>query len=301
MFNLNSYKVVEENLLRVKGEEFQVEDTTTGEIYVTEKTYIDKLFDEMGYKNLNVIKIIAKFAGKFVTEIGQLKKSKVFVDPTTSSFIVANPDAVSALDKLDSELVGDGFSVTMENSNRCLANKEYLISSPNRTYFSIRVNLSKETVEILSLHINEAGITDGIMYEGEYKLMDYGVVDSIMTLLNSNINAAAYVRPDEKVSLHEYVELLKGMGLAKLNRRTNIVHLTDTGSAIAGSVMGEDIAEKVSDYNAFNWLKRHLTDSGKTYGECFTFASQFPEISPWNIHEFYSNNINEANDFTLLK
>lgn len=301
MFNTNNYIMISETMLRVHGTEFSVEDISNGKIYLTTKDYINKLFEEMGYRNLNVIKILEEFAGKFITDIGALKKSKIFVSESESSFLITNPESFMTLVNLENTLVAQGFKKISENSASCLDDKEFLIQSPKGICFSIRVNLDEEKIEVLSLHINESGITDGVMYEGEYKLTDYDVVNSIMVTLNSDVDASALVRPDEIVSLYEYIELLKNLGLAKLNRRTNIVHMTDEGLAVSETALGEDIESSIGDYNAHSWLKRHIVSSGKTFGDCIIFASNFPEVSPWRVHEFYSGNIRETNDFALLK
>lgn len=300
MFNLNNYRMVPENTLQVYGTEFAVKDITTGAVYVSNKAYTNKLFDEMGYRNLTVIKILKEFAGKIITDIGNLTKSKIYVNDTDHSFCVANPEAFVNLENLGATLTASGFTKVAERTNPSVYNQEVIVQSPSGIYFSIKANLADENVEILSLHINEMGITDGMLYEGDFNLIEYGVVNSAMITLNSPVDASATVHPDEVVSLHEYVELLKGLGLAKLNRRTNIVHLTEEGMAIAESAIGADVEPAVSDYNAKSWLKRHILSSGKTFAECCEFASQFQNISPWNIHEFYSNNVNGTNDFALL-
>ncbi len=212
MFNLNDHLFISETMLRVHGTEFMVEDVSTGKVYITTKDYINKLFDEMGYRNLNVIKILEEFAGKFITDIGSLKKSKIYINNNENSFFVADPNSVATLGSLESLLVEAGFQFISGGTYHCLNNQEFLIKSPKGICFSLKVDLAEEKVELLSLHINETGVTDGVMYEGEYKLNDYDVINSIMITLNSDIDASALVKPGETVSLHEYVELLKGLG-----------------------------------------------------------------------------------------
>ena len=65
MATYNFTKLNEENVT-VQGRDFLIEDKTTGKVYVTDKKYIDKLFDEMGYRNLNVIKVLEEYAVKYI-------------------------------------------------------------------------------------------------------------------------------------------------------------------------------------------------------------------------------------------
>lgn len=104
-----SYKInlkeLDPNDVYVTGNQMTIEEKTTGRVFLTDKKYMDKLFDKMGYRNLNVINILEEYANKRITEVADLKGFSIFVDETTDSFIVAQSDSVIWINNLINFLV----------------------------------------------------------------------------------------------------------------------------------------------------------------------------------------------------
>ncbi len=238
----------------VLGTNLAIEKRTTGEIYLSDKKYLDKLFKEIGFKNLNVIKILEEYAGKIVSDIGELTLSSLYLDEDKSEFIVSSSTAVDLIEDLiktinaaeDIELVG-------KNYTEYHMWDEYFIKTKTNS-FVMYVNLLKEQIQLYAVQYDGDCIT-GISDEGLYNISEIGTVD-IIGALNANINLDGYFNLDATISYEEYAGFLASIGnLLKKRKKYVLIDELDENP---------EIEEFLYKYNSFSWLRRHIEKSGYT-------------------------------------
>ena len=93
-YNLN-LKEINTDSVEIQGTEMAIVDKETGEVFLTSRKYMDKLFGAAGYKNLNVVKILEEYAGKSVSSIGSVDPYKIYVNDLTGTFILASDPMIS--------------------------------------------------------------------------------------------------------------------------------------------------------------------------------------------------------------
>ena len=298
---------VDGSLLKIHGRNLEVEDRTTGKIYISNKKYVDKLFNEMGYRNLSVIKILEDYAGKVISEIGTLHESGIFLDEDKDSFIVTSPDSIDRLNDIFALLEKKGFvevPAYYKEFDSCHYFDQYLFKSPVKEglYFAVYPSLATETVRVLSVAMNgTTGIISGILDEGDFDLRDAGVVRDIFVTLESNIDATAGIDYDQELSVNEYVDLLCTAGYVKKKWRGKCA-LTEDFSDELKSILGPADGA-VDDYNIMTWIQKRINSSGVTFQDAYMVFSPMASVSKfsiWDIKDFYTKNAKEETDLFLL-
>ena len=293
-----NFKQLDPKTTTVTGREYSIEDRTTGQVYITRKEYINKLFDEMGYRNLGVINILEEFAGKIITEIGSLSSSKLWVDDL-DSFIVCSESAKNNFNKLFEEFDARGFIVhDSRKLDPYMYWDEYTIESPKGVKFALYVSMYWETVSLLTLHYDDSNILDGIINEGDWKLNEPSFISDIFVTLNSNINASVGIDPLQEMSLNEYVNMFITLGYLK-TKRGGKCYVTDEGEQMQDILA--DFGSISDEYNASNELKRRITTSGATFKDAYSMISQSTSVTPWQVREFYITNSNGKSDLMLVE
>ena len=294
------FKLLSPLTTTVTGRDYSIEDKTTGRVFITRKEYINKLFDEMGYRNLGVINILEEFAGKIISEVGSLRSSSLWIDDMTDSFIVCSETAKNNFDKLFDEFDIRGFTVLdSRKMDPYMYWDEYTIESPKGIKFVIYISMYWETVSILTTHETDKHVLDGILNEGDWKLNEPSFINDIFVTLNSNIDASVGISPRQEMSLNEYVSLLTTLGYLKI-KRGGKCYITDEGEQMQDIIA--DFINVSDEYNMSNDLKRRITPSGVTFNEAYELISQNLMTVPyWTVKEFYTSNSNGKSDLMLIE
>lgn len=284
----------------VQGRAFAIEDRETGRVFLTNKNYIDKLFDEMGYRNLNVIKVLEDFAGQVITDVGKLATSQLYIDEITDSFVVVSPESLKKLEDLFGEFKDKGFEVISENIYDTYHYwDQYVIKSSTGTQFAVYVDLCDEYVHVLSLSFDKQGCLNGLINEGKYKLEDDDFIQSLTTLMSNPIDASVGVDPDQFLSMREYVELLELLGY--VNKKKKKYFLTEDGENAQNSGYISDLEAAVEEYNVESWLQRCINSSRVEYKKAFKLVSdRLDRVTYWQIRNLYTDNACEKSDMFAL-
>lgn len=285
--------------LTVQGEQLALEDRKTGKVYITTKPYINKLFAEMGYRSLNVVSILKEFAGKIISDVGQLKIMKIYSDEENSSCLVATENAIKWTKEISDFLDEKGFTfVSSQSINTCRTRDEYIIKSPNGTYFAIDIDFVYETATLYSM--NDINSKVKILPEGTYELGNELSVDDIKATLLSKINLSTIFDPTTPLSVAEYIEFLSKLGLVKKGRKQWSITELGEEEMLTGTVPYMDI--NVDQINVLSWLRSHIESSGVTFDDmCQILTYRLDSIFVSNFAEYYLKNTNEQLDYFLAK
>lgn len=303
MENKLYFKKLDPTRTTVQGREFAIEDRETGKVYITSKPYIDKLFSEMGYRNLGVIKILEDFASKYISDIGSLNRSEIFVDETTDSFVVASDKAVTWINDMFDKFESKGFEVTeVRHYDPYYYWDQFTVKSSTGTSFAIYVDLCDEYVQVLSLKFDDKDVLRGVINEGKYRFEEDGSLDSLINLMSFPIEADAENTPSQELSIREYVELLETLGLvAKKKKKYYFTEIGEDFKVRKG--ISDFLEDIVAEYNIMSWIQRHI----KTIPGKFTFSDACELITPflsqvrfWDVKDFYVSNAKETSDIFAL-
>lgn len=278
----------------VNGTDMSIEDKVTGKVYVTLKGYMDKLFKEMGYKNLNVIKILEEFAGKFITDIGSLTNSKIFVDDSDSSFVVTSANAVDWVTDLFDRFEIEGVKLVRSSStNTCHIWDEYEVEL-NGNRFAIYIDYLDEYARVYSLSYDDNGVLTGLVNEGDYNFSEDDSVNSLMLLISSPVDISILYQPDIELSCAEYLDVLCLAGILKLKRKKYV--LTEKGEGL--DTIKNGYYEKVVDsFSDMSWIQKHIKGSGKTFFDgCKILTENLADLRFYDLKDFYSSNEKEKSD-----
>lgn len=286
---------------KLVGTEMSIEDRETGRIYLTSKVYMDKLFKLMGYKNLNVIKILEEYAGKFVSDVGDLKDCALYVDDITDSFIVADKNSIGWVTRLLQYLETRGYKVLKSNRyDTYYYWDELIVKTPLDNYFALYIDLADDQLYVLAMDYNEeTKKLTGVSNEGKYQLSDDTSFDSLVTLMTSKIDISYDFTPDQKLSIYEYVELLRTLGYVK--KRKKGYFKTDESDEILDYVGNLD--QILDDINCMSWLQQRITEVpnlAKFKDACDLISINLDKVTVWRVKDFYINNAKEWSDFFAL-
>lgn len=296
MKSFNLKKIDEQNVI-IQGRDLSIEDRETGKVYITSKAYIDKLFNEIGYKNLNVIKTLEDYAGKYITEVGRLSTSSIFVDEDKGSFIVTSQNVIDRLNEMFIELNTKGFElIEIREYDNTYFWDQYLLKSPSGVCFAAYLDLADEEIYLLSLDYKNNKL-HGMINEGKYDMSAEDFINQIITIMMSPINASAMMNYSQTLSIDEYIDLLSRLGYVKKKRK--IVTLLDKGEACKDD-LGQ-IDQIIDDYNISTWIQRHVKDSGIPFSKvCDLISDNLIDITFWNVRDLFSRNMNEKSDMFAL-
>ena len=296
MYDLKELKL---DRITVQGTEMALEDKVTGKVYVSNKEYMDKLFKEMGYKNLNVIKILEEYAGKFVSDIGSLTNSSVFVDETDSSFVVTSEKAVNWITDLFDRLEINKIKVLRSNTtSTCHIWDEFEVESSTGSRFAIYIDYLDEYARVFSLSYDKDGTLTGVVNEGKYEFSEEDSLESLIILLTSPVDISILYQPEVELSLAEYLDLLCKVGIYRVKRKRLV--LTEKGESLDVVKNGyyEGLLDSVADQS---WIQRHIKGSGKTFADgCRLITENLIDLRFWDLRDYYSANEKESSDVFAL-
>lgn len=287
------------DFLTVQGEQLALEDRKTGKVYITTKPYINKLFAEMGYRSLNVVNILKEFAGKVISDVGELKTAKIYADELNNSCLIATEQAVNWTRDLSAFLDEKGFSIIKsQTKDTCRTCDEYIIKSPNGTYFAIDVDLTYETASLFSM--NDIDTKIKVLPEGTYDLGNELSIDDIKATLLSKINLSTIFDTSVPLSVAEYVDFLSKLGYVRKGRKQWSITELGEEEMLAGLTPMIDI--NIDQINVLSWIKSHIESSGVTFDNmCQMLTYRLDSIFISKFAEFYLKNTNEQLDYFLTK
>ena len=297
-YKLNLVEVDSESA-SVTGAEFAIENKENGCVYITTKPYIDKLFKLMGYRSLSVVKILEEYAGKTVSQIGDLKDNKIFTDDTTQSFVVADPKSVKWVNDLLTFFKDNGVEVDGRRADTCYYWDQLTVKMPSGAKFAIYVDLCDDYVQVFALDYDGSVLT-GLIDEGKYSTLEGDEsLTSLITLLMSPVNISSEFTPNQKLSLHEYVELLKSLGYVSKKRKK--VYKTDTAEEVIGYIGNLD--DVLDEYNSSSWIQHHTKEcpNHATFADgCVLISLNLDNLTFWKFRQYYMSNARELSDFFAL-
>lgn len=301
--SINKFTKLDPAFATLKGSNLAIEDRTTGKVYITNKPNIDKLFSKIGYKNLNVIKILEEFAGKYISEIGKLNDCSIYLEESTGSFIVTSDNAISWLDDMYRVFSNNHIGlVNYHRSDSCYTWDELIVKSPTKAnaYFDICINLVEEYAQVLSMDYDEETLTlKGLKNEGYFRFNDISSLNDLVDLIKNPVDMTYDFHPDIQLSIDEYVHVLADLGFVQIQRGGK-AHLTDDGEEIKNDL--GNIDNVLDDYNLMNWLQRKIKPIN---GYDFRYLTElislyYDRITPWKVKDYYINNSKETSDICLV-
>lgn len=297
---LNLKLLAPENAV-VIGPDLAIKSKIDGYIYLTSKKYIDKLFKLMGYKNLNVIKILEEYANKTVRDIGDLCTNNIYIDNITDSFIITTDKAIKWSIKFYETLSEKGYTIISERvQDSYYSHDEVIVESPTGTRFAIYFDFLKEKADVMALHYTEDGVLDGAISEGDYLFDDGDVsLNSLFILMDNPVDISYYFKPEEHLSIFEVTELLRTLGYVKFKKKKNIYNMMDIVEE--NSELYFFIETILSQANGMSWINKHITDSEVTFIKGCSLISDRPDIPIWSFKLYFEQNANEKNDLAELK
>lgn len=299
MYKLNLVEL-ESNSAAVTGSELAIENRENGTIYLTTKPYIDKLFKLMGYRSLGVIKILEEYAGKTISEVGDLKDERIFVDDTTQSFVVTNPESIKWVNSLLSFFKDNDFEVEGRRSDTCYYWDQLLVKTPGGNSFAVYIDLCDNYVQVLALNFDGSVLT-GLVDEGKYSTLDgESSLISLITLITNPIDISSEFHLDQKLSIFEYVDLLKSLGYVSKKRKK--FYKNDTAEEIIQYT--GDLDNLLDECNYMSWIQQRINESPNraTFRDaCVLISLNLDNLTFWSFRNFYMSNSRETSDMFALK
>lgn len=283
----------------VTGKELAIENKENGTIYLTTKPYIDKLFKLMGYKSLSVIKILEEYAGMSVSEVGDLKEERLYIDDTTQSFVVTHPDSVKWVNEMLTFFKDNGFGVEGRRADSCYYWDQLLVITPSGNKFAIYIDLCDNYVHALALNF-DGGVLTGLIDEGQFSTLEGDdSLKSLIVLMSNQIDISSEFHPNQKLSIFEYVDLLRSLGYVSKKRKK--CYKTDNADEVIGYIGDLDFV--LDEFNYMSWLQQHVKESpnGATFADaCVLISLNLDNLTYWKFRQFYMSNSREQSDMFAL-
>ena len=304
---MNTYKLnlreLNPEFTKVTGPDMTIENKEDGKVYITCKPYIDKLFKLMGFKSLGVIKILEEYAGRYISDIGDLGDRKLYVDDVTDSFVVTTSQSIEWVNNMIKYLNDHNYEIVeVRRPDPYYYWDQLTIKSPTGSKFALYIDLADEYVQVLSLAYDKSDCTKliGIINEGNYKFSDGdSSLTSLVTLISNPVDVSYNFKLDQKLSINEYVELLKLLGYVSKKKKN--YYKTDESAEIEGYAGNLDSI--LDDFNSMSWLQRRITEvpnCAKFEDACTLISINLKDITFWKVKDFYYNNASEKSDFFAL-
>lgn len=256
------------------GTDYTIEDRTNGMLYVTSKAYMNKLLSIMGYRNVNVLKILNEFAGKIVSDIGTIEGYKIYVNNATSSFIVVSDDAVEWYENFTDQDYIDRVSIINYDN---LLTWDQINPNPENG-FSFNLDMVGEKMYLLSYSISD-GVIIAIGDEGSYDMKDPDSLDILNSIVELGSLTSSRPDPDKTMlSIEETMSLITKLGYTKKRRH---------GYVMTGKMSPNfNVEELVIKYNSNKWIARRILD-GITLQDAYKTISEEPEVRLWDFKDLY--------------
>lgn len=285
----------------VQGVEMAVVNKENGTVYLTTKPYIDKLFSLMGYKNLNVIKILEEYAGKTISSIGNLEPYQIYIDDLSDSFVVATRKTIEWVTAMINFLESSQFTFeSIKRYDTCYYWDQIVVTNRFGSKFAIYVDLCDEYVRVLSLKYDDKGVLVGVVNEDKYSFEDgQDSFDSFKLMVSGNVDISSYFTLDEPLSIYEYLGLLRS--LHYVGSRKGKFYKLDESEEITETVGNLDAI--IDLYNDMSWIQRRINktpDEKDFYDACTLITMNLDDHTIWSFVDFYSNNQHERSDMFAL-
>lgn len=282
----------------VIGPEYAIKTKEDGRIFITSKKFIDKLFDIMGYKSLYVIKILEEYAGKTISDIGDLGETSLYINETDDSFFVASNVAVDWCNHVLQRLEDTGFNIvsTLQEDNY-FTSYQVIVKSSDDCYFAIYFDLLKEVATCYALQYEDDMTLIGLSYEGDYDMI--GGVDTINEMfvcLGAVVDLTSVFNKEIKLSEYEFVELLTTLGYIKKKRKKLV--LTELGED--DSTVTSLCEQAIDDLSVHSWIQQHINFSMYTFYDCCKLITARPDLQVKCFKDFFNANQYETSDYFAL-
>lgn len=295
-------KELDPSSAEIQGVELALVNKEDSSVYLSSKSYVDKLFKLIGYKSLGVIKILEEYAGKTVSSIGNLDTHKIYIDDITESFVVTTPQAVEWVRAMNRFLGESTFNISsVKRPDTYYYWDQIVITNSFGSQFVIYVDLCDEYVQVLAISYDDQGVLVGVANEGKYEFSEgQSSFDSFKVTISGNVDVSKAFKLDQTLSVHEYVEMLKKLGY--VGKKKKRYYVTDKADEVVDYVGNLEII--VDDCNDMTWIQRRVneTPDQRTFKDvCQLISLSINKSTYWNFLDFYSKNYREDSDMFNLK
>lgn len=299
--SITKYRKVSPDHITVSGKDLTIEDRETGRLYVSKKAYLDKLFKEMGYKNLNVIKIIDEFAGKVVSEIGSLTNSSIYLNDLDETFIVVSDTAVNWINNLYSYMDSHDYEVLdLLEKDPYMSKVQIRVKSNTGTIFMLYPNFVKEEMNVYSTCYSKEGVLVGLLKEDTYKFAQEDTLKSLTTLMDNPIDIGFLYDYKQCYSIRETMEFLHKLNYVKSIRKTGLMALTDLAEEYLKS-REFDFEELIEEFNSMTWIQRVINSTSYTLLDLsLILHDNIDRVYYEDFSEFFSKNDKNLLDLCAL-
>jgi hypothetical protein len=287
--------------LEVYGPGFYIKNLEDEKVYVSTKSYLDKLFNEMGFKNLNVIRVLEEFAGKTVSEVGSLKDSCIYLCEDNGTFVVTSSNALSWVDTMFNNFSKNKFEIInlgdrCKYEDDCCSWDQYIIRTPGGSYFALYVDLLSEYVRLYRISYNpQTSVISGMIDEGKYKFNKETSQDKLMTMLLTDADISVEFNENMKLSLYELAQLFVLYGILEYKR--DKYYCCEIDIELPSWINIESFCD---DLNYSNWLKQRITPSVEFSKICDFISSHIDYIQLSSVYDIFNNNRLEKSDMSLI-
>lgn len=296
-------KEVPSSSIEVLGSDMAIANKEDSQVYITSKQYMNKLFSAIGYRNINVVKILEEYAGKSISSVGDIDPYSVYVDDRTDSFVITAPQSVEWVNAMIHFLTESEFEVNqVKRLDTFYYWDQIVVTNRFGSKFVIYVNMCNEYVTLYSLSYDDNNVLSGIAYEGKFKFeKGQESFDSFKLSISGNINISSYFSIDQKLSIYEYVHLLKQLGYIGI--RKGKAFIKDESNEIL-SITGV-LDNMIDYYNDLSWIQQRTTPApdNKTFYEGCVLITKEVLSGSCMIDEFlsyYKANSSETSDMFLI-
>ena len=125
------------------------------------------------------------------------------------------------------------------------------------------------------------------------------VYDGLQGQAVGQVDISSEFKLDQKLSLYEYVNLLRSLGY--VSKKKKKFYKNDTAEEIIQYV--GDIDYILDEYNLSSWINQRIKESpnGATFKDaCILISLNLDNIFCWSFHDFYMNNARELSDLMAL-
>lgn len=300
-YNLN-LKEINMDSVEIQGTEMAIVDKETGEVFLTSRKYMDKLFGAAGYKNLNVVKILEEYAGKSVSSIGSVDPYKIYVNDLTGTFIFASDPMISWVNAMVKFFEEGKFTFSHTKSDVYYMWDQLVVTNQVGGKYIVYVDFLDEAVYVYSTSTSDDDILIGFLSEGKFKFSEgQESFDRFKLLVSSSPRIDNYFRRDIQLSFYEYIELLKSLGY--VHTKKHKVYSTERSTEVSDIVEGLD--DMLDKYNEMSWLQTRINpapNSATFFDGCKLINRNLHEDHYFSDFEwYYKRNKDETSDMFALK
>lgn len=298
-YNLN-LKEINTDSVEIQGTEMAIVDKESGEVFLTSRKYMDKLFDIAGYKSLNVVKVLEEYAGKTVSTVGSLDPYKIYINDTTDTFVLATTEMMNWISAMIKFLDESQFTFSHTKPDLYYIWEQVVVTNKSGGTYVIYVDLLDEAVYVYSTTVKD-NILTGLFSEGKFKFSDgQESFDRFKLMISGASHIESYFQESAPLSFYEYVELLKSLGYVSTRRHKYFS--TDRAAEINDLV--DSLDDILDEYNDLSWLQTRIKPSpnhATFYDGCVLISRNLHEGYYYSdFKKYYDKNRNESGDLFCL-